>query len=270
MAVAYQSSAYSVWNTTTSWVVNKPTGLAVGDLMIGIMATNGSSPGVPTGFTSWTYVTASGGNHGLLVYRKVADSSDVAASDFTFTNASQLGFAAILRISGQTSNTGAWVNIEGSQLNTDAPSISAGLTPAAQGNSLLIQIWVSRNSTTAHSGYAIATNNPSWSEAFDEANGSTTNISVAYASRPETTGTGAASCSGGGAGVTDWSMVMLSIAPPVSTSTAESVTVTETISNNITSTTSEAVALTETTDIDDPKWTNQTKNTGSWTNQTKH
>lgn len=272
MAVQYQSSANSSWATATSWVVTKPTGLAVGDLMIGILATNASSPGFPSGFSNPLdiQVVPSGGNHGLMVAYKVADSGDVAATDFTFSDSSQLGVAAILRVSGQTINTGAWKNVTGTQLDTDAPSVSAGLTPAPQENSLLIQIWVSRNSTTAHSGYAIVTSNPSWTEVLDVANSTTTNISVAYAGRPEVTGTGAFSCAGGGAGVTDWSGVLLSIAPPFITTTTEGVTLTETPRENIAENTVESVTLTEDIDITPKRWTNQTKNSSSWTNLNKN
>ena len=99
-----QTSAQTSSNTNASSVViTKPTGLAVGDLMVafvGFMHTgsSGQSVSTPSGWTSLQQV-----NENRVVfaaYYKVADSADVAASNFTFsfsTTVDQSG-GSILRI----------------------------------------------------------------------------------------------------------------------------------------------------------------------------
>ena len=76
----------------TTLVMTKPAGLAVGDLLLAYVVFTQSATGSPTLPSGWA--TASGGSTawdattfaGTYVAWKIADSGDVAASDFTFTS----------------------------------------------------------------------------------------------------------------------------------------------------------------------------------------
>ena len=93
MALSIDNTQTTAFASASSVVVTKPTGLAVGDLM---MATIGYiESGSSRTFTTpagWTQVqkreglqTPAGGFNGIAVYGKIADASDVSASNFTFT-----------------------------------------------------------------------------------------------------------------------------------------------------------------------------------------
>lgn len=72
---------------TTSFTVTKPTGLAVGDLMIAFVTINNS--GISSAPSGWTLFDSDASSVGEAwanyVYYKIATSGDVAASNFTWT-----------------------------------------------------------------------------------------------------------------------------------------------------------------------------------------
>lgn len=73
--------------TTGTSTVTKPTGLAVGDLMLAMGNANKAGiSGVPTGFTLHGNSDATVNAYRNFVYYKIADSSDVAATNFVWTN----------------------------------------------------------------------------------------------------------------------------------------------------------------------------------------
>jgi hypothetical protein len=81
-------------NTSTSCAVAKPNGLEEGDYLLAIQGgdaehTPGSN-GAPSGFTQLKSVTGGAANNygGMTIWGKVATSTDVAASTFTFTDIS--------------------------------------------------------------------------------------------------------------------------------------------------------------------------------------
>lgn len=68
----------------TTMTLTKPTGLAVGDLMIVIIGIDStSSLATPAGWTKQQAQT--GGGYGNTLFTKVADAADVAAANFSFT-----------------------------------------------------------------------------------------------------------------------------------------------------------------------------------------
>lgn len=90
----------------SSFTITKPTGLAVGDLMVAfigqlIQNTTLIAPG------GWTIrYTDATGNGSFAVYSKVADAADVAASNFSFSaSVSTILGGAILRITGVASGS---------------------------------------------------------------------------------------------------------------------------------------------------------------------
>lgn len=163
MAVTVESIS-TVLNASsgTTPTITKPTGLAVGDLMIACFWW-ADNPTITR--TGWTALVKNGDAGGSItsLYR-VADSADVAASNFAFTSTiSDRHFGVIYRISGQS--TTSPISASTAELISDTSSGSfAGITPTA--NNVLLFFTGARTETNA-SAYAIANSNPSWTEGND-------------------------------------------------------------------------------------------------------
>lgn len=264
MAVAYGSISNSGWQISSTAVVTKPSGLAVGDIMIAYCA--GDMTSFPTGFTSIGSTTAGGNNYKTNLGYKVADSSDVAATNFTFTlNGATTNICVLVRVTGSSVASSTIVSSGALVSNTATPSIT-GLTPYSRGDILLFQFWHGSDAVTAVSSYAIATSNPTWTEILDTtAAGGNAGCGIAYATRSQLTATGNFSAAGGNAS-TDWGGWLISFSPSLNFSTAESVTLTENHKQNQTIKTSESVTLTDEEDIEIKKWNNINKNVSTWNN----
>lgn len=212
MAVAYESLQTTAWASSASITITKPTGLAVGDLMIGRIYGNISTdtPTAPSGWTQLVVQNISGRRN--IVYHKIANAGDVAATNFTWSW-SGAGFVAgeIFRFS----DAKLVVNFD-----TDTESSNGGtknftdisITPANEMPSILLALFAGRNyplSATV-SGYAVVNNNPSWTEVFDDYNGTDdVVISSAYGTYNAVTATGAFSCAVSAGGGTQNSGVIL-------------------------------------------------------------
>lgn len=140
---------------TTSVVITKPTGLAVGDLMIAFLgkgdAINPGTSDIQTA-SGWTARgNIKNGDGELNVQSKVADSADVAASNFTFTadEACSLG-GALMRVSG----FGRW---EGVEFDFDGGGTTISYTSAQTpllANSLVVTAFFGLSgSATSYSAY---------------------------------------------------------------------------------------------------------------------
>ena len=83
--------------STGTKVINKPSGLEVGDLMVAVISVVRSGiSGVPTG---WTLVGSNNLTYNFCsVYKKIATADDVSATSFTWTS-SYNGSGIIYRIS---------------------------------------------------------------------------------------------------------------------------------------------------------------------------
>ena len=93
-------------------------------------------------------------------------------------------------------------------------------------------------------------------------------MTCAWAVRPQTTSTGAWSCTGG-TGTSDYNSFLVSINEQFTVTVTESITLTEAHKQNISLNVNESTTLSEVWDTEQQKWVNQTKNTGTWTNQDK-
>ena len=200
MAVAFET-IQTATSDSPGLTLTKPTGLTVGDLLVaGITISGFSSPVItaPAGWTTTNTKTLNDGDARTSIFQKVAESSDVAASDFSFTataNTSAPTVAGFMtRISGFGIQSG-FVTAAGS-----GTTLSTGAMTPTRINNLMLIITASASAADltppTSSGYQIVSNNPTWTERADVGIGSNSymaTIAVATASRPEITSTGAAS-----------------------------------------------------------------------------
>ena len=273
MSVSVASTAIKAYASGSTIVIDKPTGLAVGDLMVALVHKDDGNVGTCS-LTGWTAIdsyddSAISGDYMFSLY-KIADSADAAASNFTFTlGETKVTGGAILRITGF--NNIAPINQHG--VGTDGTSntsvvFSAGAVTPTENCLIIFAIFEDAGAIT-NSAYAITNNNPSWTEVVDQSDGSNVTMAVAWAYRPELTSTGNYSATAssstravgfliaiGNAVVEVNDIVTVSDITPISSPTL---------------TTSETITVTdELEDISANNWTNQSKNSSVWTNTTKN
>lgn len=267
-APIFASSQVTTWATDTSRVVTKPVSLAVGDLLVAQYILDGTVSTVPSGFTlkdSQLNVFTS------AIYYKIADSGDVAATNFTFTSTgSVFQFCSMTRITGASSTGASYVYGEGTTNDTATPSVTAGVTPKDYGDSvLLLQYWFGSTSVASIATYAIATSNPSWTEAYD-VNSGNYDAAMAYGTRPQVTATGNISCAGG-TGSSDWVGQLLAIPAPHLYTLAETSTTTEAYPNILLIVIAETMSTIENIVKTVRRWTNSDKSSlTNIDNQIKH
>ena len=198
-AVTFRSFAQTQAGTATSVVVTKPSGLAVGDIMVGTVAVTASASGStnhPSGWTDITGELSGGANQKVRAFYKIADSADVAASDFTFTGSGTdciIGGAIYAIIPGGISTVIDAFNSAG--YSGTSINIAAGVTPT-RASDLYIMLGmagsIASEISTGVSSEAIATSNPSWTNDYDNDNAGTETLPMfgSHATRPEVTPTG--------------------------------------------------------------------------------
>ena len=192
MAVAFRSVGVSTPAITTETVVDKPVGLAVGDLMIAhIVARFDITITAPD--ETWTGIRTDEYSYALssYVWWKIADQDDVDASDFTFTHDSKASMGAISAWTGHDAITP--INASNGKLSGGSATINTdAITPSVANCVLLILVAVVDDVTCG--SYAITTSDPgSWAEAYDVNTllGNDMTFTMAYSDpRPETTSTG--------------------------------------------------------------------------------
>jgi hypothetical protein len=199
MSATFESITSDSSSGESTTVLTKPTGLAVGDVMVFVSAMSGVSNTI-TPKTDWdnlsgtanqitrSEVTAGDETFSMNLQTKVAEASDVAASDFTWTfSSSTAHVSSLIRVSaafGVTEFAGTVID-DGSPITTP---VFTGVTP--NNPSLLVMVAMNRLTRTA-SGYNIATSDPTWTERLDlEETASNTVLAIATGNRSQTTATG--------------------------------------------------------------------------------
>ena len=195
----------SVQSTTSlssqSVTVTKPVGLAVGDLLLaGVWGDRDDSSNItlntPAG---WSLIESEEqATHALEIYSKVADSADVAASNFTFTSAGGSTpdlIAHVLRITNYAFDSGST-----SGANTSSGSVTATTFTPTRANCLYVLFHGGSDTggTPTQSLGGFATDNPSWTnQASNAANGGTydSRFTVYTATRAQATATGTVTAS---------------------------------------------------------------------------
>lgn len=283
IAVASVGSGTVSGATSASLVIGKPTGLAAGDLMVAI-ANDGGDRGItpPAGWSSIIVNVVSGGSLLTSSFYKVADSSDAAASNFTFTYAvATNGQGVILRLTG--AGTGSPINASNSDTDesvTATPTLTMGIT---QSNADCMLIFgFSHNQSVGVSSYAVTTDNPSWTEDYDGAvtGSGACAMAIAHGSRAQATATGDATATIGAGNANKIGGILIAVNPTISvTSTPSAIVLTSTIPSQGVSAsstiTSSAIALnatvnSQTVSATDGRWTNKAKSSApSITNKPK-
>jgi hypothetical protein len=271
--------------------VTKPSGLSVGDLMIAGVSAQTSSDAAndwntPTNWTELVGLGAGSNEPLMSVFAKIADSSDVAASNFAFTSAGTTDNAigTLFRITGTNGFASIAINIRSSGATngspTTTPSIS-GVTTIAD-NSLLLII-TSAEKTDGdidYSAYAVANSNPTWTEEYDinnEPSGIANNMAVASAQYATAGATGNVTVTTNES--TQHALALIAITENINATTSPAVISVATSVQAPTVTGGAAVSpavISVATSVIDPTvttpadtWSKQSKNSTTWTTQDK-
>ncbi len=246
VGVVFRSYGQSTGADSTSCVIVKPVGLAVGDLMIAQVVGSGATPlGTFTASANWTSIrqdtkVVSFFDVASALFWKIADAADVAAANFTFTaTGCYSNRGAITAWYGHNPTTP--INASSGQGNAPSATVTAPTITPSMANCLIL-MFCAVDWTTTQSAYAIANDNPaSWTERYDLLHSSPFSValSVGTATRPETTATGlgtATVSSSLWSNVGQLVAIMPYVAPPtVTTGSISSITATTAIgSGNIT------------------------------------
>lgn len=255
--------------------------LAVGDLMV---AAVGVTSNTPTGISppsGWTQVHSyAPGNTSMCIFTKTAVAGDVGAT-FGFSwsiggSNQDAGAASVSRITGIDGTT----PILSSTYNDNSGSSLSGTAINPSKNVLFLQLIpyvINSSQISSVSGYAVANNNPSWTELADTSrvtatNSATAGVAVASARQGTVGTTGVASATLNVAS-TSYSFAFLGIQSPniVVTPLAVSTSLGSTIFvRKVT-----AIALAVVSIIGTPVvtvagiWVRQAKNVSAWVNQSK-
>jgi hypothetical protein len=197
MDVAYRDSTINIWSDSLSREVTTPAGVVSGDLLIMYAAVFDTGPVISTP-SGWTLLdsTNTSPTQPVYIFYKIATGSEPASYTLTRDGNSNWVWGAILvAVSGGPFTS---ANIEGHTLRVNQSTTTAtgnAVTPTSSPGSLLL-FFVTNVSSGGISTYAVATNNPTWTERQDSAiNGGGSGsicMSLATAVRDLITSTGAA------------------------------------------------------------------------------
>lgn len=184
MAVAFGSIQTASDNSGTTLEITKPTGLAAGDLLIAILGLDGDTAFAATGWTQINHNDA--GDQSMSILAKVADSSDASAVNFSFdatvANTDEEMIGALIRITGSAfSGAANIVDLSTTATATTTPSYATGITPHGTNNLLIMGALAYGANTVTASTYAIANNNPTWTEQADFSINQTLDLSLSVA-----------------------------------------------------------------------------------------
>lgn len=274
--VVPQSSANAVSSSQTL-TITKPSGLALGDLMIANITISAATiTSVPSG---WTQLQAIGAT---ISYYKIADAGDVAASNFSWGNNDVGGTGCfeggIIRFTGHDPVNWQGTMSATANAGTGTAPTTPGITPTTQPLLVMFTSHQSNTNACTVATYAVAVSNPSWTETWDQnqnPHGTRIGDSAATATWAGTagtsTGTGSAAFS---LTQSSWDMQLISIYPPPVVMTPLIVTTAENDPVRIFTRIMTSLIVTATlpaviTSLVASMWRNTAKNVASWHNTNK-
>ena len=211
MAIAVQATSTTGFANRDPISITKPTGTVDGDFLLAFIAWEGAATidSVPAGWTELQSVDEPGGDS-LSIYWKQA-SSEGASWSWGFT-ASQECFGGALRIDGQVPTDPTDVDNEATVTDGNSPSWANTITPTYADSLIVMAIIANQHSSEGVSAYAIATDNPTWTEQFEIYEGSIQfSLAVATAVRSAKTATGNSSATLAGTAGVDSACILFSI-----------------------------------------------------------
>lgn len=185
--IASSASAVLSHGSATTVTITKPTGLATGDLMLVVLSAHKAGGITINDESGWTTLgTNSVDDVRHKAMYKVADAGDVAASNFTFdVNSTTVTFGGILfRITGQSTTSPIADSHFGVESATTAsPSFSCSILAGTADALLIMSLGAASLATggATTSGYSISGSNPTWTEQFDDRDGTAALLAVASA-----------------------------------------------------------------------------------------
>lgn len=261
-------------------IIPNTNGITLGEILVAHICFFGDgAPGgtdsvaAPAGWTEQGLPLIDGGM--MYVGTKVATATEVSASDFTFTATGTAGNRALIgkisKITGGREGNIGYAKANASSGAGTATTVTVGTITPSIADSLILFFMSAGAALPGFSAYAMATSNPSWTEAYDvsydNANADLS-IAFAYASRPETTGTGNVTATI--SADLFWSGLVMAIAPQITTTVADSTTLTDAALMGLSTIKTESVTCTDTADADEVTVIlNQDKNVSTWLNQDK-
>lgn len=259
--------------------ISKPTGTVDGDLMYAFFQSSTTDSGTISTLSGWTLVdsdtTAGAASY---LFRKTASSE---GSSYGWSYGALGGFSlrgTIISVYDSDGNNPTQdVYTKTADASADTTADNTGVTPTFSPGSLLIAFIGIGQTATSLSGYAVADNDPTWTEAEDEQTsfgGAVTTMAIAHATRNLITATGAFSATIADAATT--AVYLVSVQPSGVSATAgfaiaEAIpTPTESSAQTASAGFSGAVAMLDSTVTEaDSEWQNTTKSSSSWTNTSK-
>lgn len=273
MAIVIQSKTDAGSYVNGNVTITKPTGVAIGDLLITILNVLNATPSTLSGWTLiTTKVSTSGTDHRISAYYRTATSDDVSATNYVWTSNSTLATGGMFRITGHHS-TVPLVVFNSSADNTGPLLDFAETVTPTNLNSLLISIigaYATSNSSGQATDITLATSNPTWTTQWYQNNASTSSIShtVSTAIRPEKTATGNLTATYGG--FNTYIGVLLVVRPAVSADVLETVNSSEVNKKGINKVISQIINTSEIiVNFKNRIWNKLTKPTTIWTNKSK-
>lgn len=198
--MASYRSSNSANGGASSVTITKPTGLTAGDLMVGIISADSQSLTTPSGWTLLDDVESAAFTQHVAVFVKVADSSDAAATNFTFTCGGSTPIEGVLyAISGTftgAANVYAYsLDNTGTEPVGDTFRCPVGITPTTASSLLImyIRLVCGDSDNNSISSYALQTDDPTWTERAelqDNGGSNSMRIGTATATRTAVTATG--------------------------------------------------------------------------------
>lgn len=154
----------SPWISGSTVILDRPSGLEEGDLMIAVIPVDKSVSGPPSGWTTIDSAVAPSSETGFAVYGRIADATDLMASTttYTFTGGFYAISGAILRIVNGSLD-GIQSDLTFATMENNPHYFSTEVTPTEE-NSLIVLGVHNSHATGVLSNYSISTYNPSWTE----------------------------------------------------------------------------------------------------------